>query len=160
VKRLRNYGQRVRYYHDEEGRNSRLDEMQAAILRVKLAELHRWNDQRRKIAAIYDEELRGSSASRPELIDGSVSSRHLFPILVDAARRDRIREELTAAGVDTQIHYPVPLHKQKAYSALFDGLTLPHAEEAAGRLISLPMYPQLTEDEARHVAAAVKKIVG
>lgn len=152
LKRLRNYGQRVRYYHDEEGRNSRLDEMQAAILRVKLKHLNRWNERRREIANIYEEMLEGSSARVARVTEDGASARHLFVVRVPAARREEIRRAMQERGVATQIHYPVPLHKQKAYAEMFEELILPNAEAAADELISLPLYPQMTDEQVRRVA--------
>ncbi len=157
VRRLRNYGQRVRYYHDEEGRNSRLDEIQAAVLRVKLRHLGRWNEQRRHLAGRY-EELLPLAVTVPLVHAGSVSSRHLFPVLVSASRRDALREELSREGIETQIHYPVPLHRQKAYMDMFVGASYRHGEDAAARLITLPLFPQLPEESVEFVAATLRRL--
>jgi dTDP-4-amino-4,6-dideoxygalactose transaminase len=158
LRRLRNYGQRVRYYHDEEGRNSRLDEMQAAVLRVKLRHLDRWNERRRRLADIYGESLEGGGARAPRLTDTCVPARHLYPVRVPAARRDRIRDELKRRGVETQIHYPVPVHRQRAYAGMFAGAEFPAAERAAAELVTLPLYPQMEEAQVRRAAAALREI--
>lgn len=159
LQRLRNYGQRVRYYHDDEGRNSRLDEIQAAILRVKLRHLDSWNERRRHLAGVYQTELASSGAEVPPLTEGCVSVRHLYPIRVPAARRDQIRDEMKQRGVDTQIHYPVPIHRQKAYASMFSGEEFPVAEQAAAEIITLPLYPQLDEAHVRRVAAALRESI-
>ena len=159
VRRLRNYGQRVRYYHDEEGRNSRLDELQAAILRVKLRHIDRWNEARRKLASLYEERFAGTAVFVPKLVSGATSSRHLFPVMVPDGRRDEIRDALAKEGIETLIHYPVPLHLQKAFSENIKTGALPVSESAARRLITLPLYPQLAqEDVARTAEALIRQV--
>lgn len=160
LRRLRNYGQRVRYYHDEEGRNSRLDEMQAAILRVKLRHLERWNARRREIAETYETLLEGSTVRVPQLSNKCISVRHLFPVRVPSERRDAVREDLKEQGIDTQIHYPVPIHLQKAYAPMFQGKRYPVAEEAAGELLTLPLYPQMNDAQVQRVTAALRENTG
>lgn len=160
LRRLRNYGQRVRYHHDDEGRNSRLDEMQAAILRVKLPMLDGWNARRRDLAARYEELLTDCAGVLvPVVPAGSISSRHLFPVRVAADSRDRLRDELLKRGVETQIHYPIPLHRQRAYEGLLGGVRLPIAEGVAGELISLPLYPQMQNSEIDLVAGHLRELV-
>lgn len=156
LQRIRNYGQRVRYYHDEEGRNSRLDEVQAAILRVKLRHLERWNARRREIAGLYETLLADSSARAPKVLAGCVSVRHLYPVRVPREQREAVRAAMQQQGIDTQIHYPVPLHRQQAYAPLFAGESFPAAEAAAEELISLPLYPQLSDREVHRVANALR----
>jgi dTDP-4-amino-4,6-dideoxygalactose transaminase len=150
LRMLRNYGQRVRYHHDEEGRNSRLDEVQAAVLRAKLRHLPSWNDRRRALAARYEERLAGAT-TLVEVPERCTPVRHLFPVRVATERRDAVRARMQELGVDTQIHYPIPLHRQKAYAHLFAGESYPAAEAAAGELISLPLYPQLDVEEIDRV---------
>lgn len=161
INRLRNYGQRVRYHHDEEGRNSRLDEIQAAILRAKLGHLSRWNEQRRALAAVYDHELAGAGAAVriPMVPAACVSACHLYPVRVEAARRDAVRDAMQERGVATQIHYPVPIHRQKAYAASFEDASFPAAEAAAGELLTLPLFPQMTPEQARQAAAALVEVL-
>jgi dTDP-4-amino-4,6-dideoxygalactose transaminase len=155
VRRLRNYGQRVRYYHDEEGRNSRLDELQAAILQVKLRQLDQWNARRRQLAELYTAHLNESPIGIPRVRDDCVSARHLYPIRIANEGRDQIREALKRHGIDAQIHYPVPIHRQKAYLAEFQGHRFPAAEQAAGELLSLPLYPQLADEQVQRVASVL-----
>jgi dTDP-4-amino-4,6-dideoxygalactose transaminase len=160
LRRLRNYGQRVRYYHDEEGRNSRLDEIQAAILRVKLTRLDGWNQQRQEIASRYELLLADCSAIEiPVVPDGSRSSRHLFPVRIVGLNRDHVRQQLLDRGIETQIHYPVPLHRQRAYADSLPAVSYPVAERVADQLLSLPLYPQLREAEVDRVAEELRNIV-
>ena len=156
LRMLRNYGQSRRYHHDVEGSNSRLDELQAAILSLKLPKLELWNERRRTIAAMYGDAL-GEVVQIPPLEPGTTSSRHLFPIRVPSARRDAIRDSLGAAGIGTQIHYPIPLHRQRAYADSFANLSFQNAEAAAGELISLPLFPQLRDEEVHAVIDAVRE---
>ncbi len=152
VRRLRHYGQSSRYVHDEEGLNSRMDEIQAAVLRVKLRHLDAWNARRRALAQLYETHLSGVT---PIVITaGGESVHHLFPVLT--SRRDGLQAHLDARGVQTLIHYPIPLHLQPCYSHWGLGRgSFPVAERAAERLLSLPLFPQLEDREARRVVAAI-----
>ena len=153
VRRLRQYGQSSRYRHDEEGLNSRMDELQATILRLKLRRLDGWNARRRTLAARYARAL--SSVDTPVTTIGGESVHHLYPILVE--RRDALQAHLAAHSVQTLVHYPIPLHLQPCYRAWGCGTgAFPVAEAAADRLLSLPLFPQLTDDEARAVVAAIE----
>lgn len=150
LRRLRNYGSSVRYVHEERGFNSRLDPLQAAILRVKLGHLDRWNIRRQEIANRYLRELAGSGLVLPEVPAGSESSWHLFP--VRHPERDALRTALTAAGVETLIHYPIPPHLQRAYADLgFGRGTFPIAEATAETMLSLPIGPAMTETQVDRV---------
>ena len=153
IRRLRVYGQGDRYRHEERGVNSRLDEVQAAMLRVKLPHLKRWNERRAEIAAAYDEALAGTAVRPLARRDG----KHVFHLyVVDAPDRDGFRSELERQGVATLIHYPLPIHRQPAYNELADGpVPLPNAEALAERIVSLPLYPELSDDEVGAVSAAV-----
>jgi dTDP-4-amino-4,6-dideoxygalactose transaminase len=152
VRRLRQYGQSSRYRHDEAGLNSRMDELQAAVLRVKLPHLDRWNARRRALAALYGRAL--PSMETPAVTSGGESVHHLHPVLVE--HRDALQAHLDARGVQTLVHYPVPLHLQPCYRAWgFGEGAFPVAEAAARRLLSLPLFPQLGDDEARAVVAAI-----
>jgi dTDP-4-amino-4,6-dideoxygalactose transaminase len=151
VRRLRHGGQLTRYEHVEAGVNSRLDELQAAVLLARLPLLVDWTARRRALAALYRAGLAGSEVTPvPELDPGHVY--HLFP--VRHSRRDHLRAALDAAGVDTLIHYPVPLHQQPAL-ALTNPDPCPVAEAAAAELLSLPLHPRLTDSECYRVVAAV-----
>lgn len=142
VRLLRNYGQREKYHHEVLGFNHRLDTLQAAALRVKLRHLDGWNDARRERATAYSQALREVGVQPPYVIDGVEHVWHLFVIEVD--RREARRHRMFERGIETGIHYPIPIHRQRAY----DGLPLatggyPVTERAASRILSLPIYPQL-----------------
>jgi dTDP-4-amino-4,6-dideoxygalactose transaminase len=153
--RLRNGGQSSRYVHDEVGVNSRLDELQAAVLRVKLERLEGWNQRRRDLADVYCEVLKGSPVEPVATTPESESVRHLF--VVRAPDREGLCEALVADGVQTLIHYPVPAHLQPAYRDLGQGKgSCPVAEKAAEEILSLPLYPELTEEQVERVANAIR----
>lgn len=153
---LRNHGSRVRYYHDEIGFNSRLDELQAAILNVKLKRIDAYNAGRRKAAALYNRELAVPGIVTPfESKDGG-HVYHQYTIKIQD--RDKVKEKLDSAKVSSMIYYPVPLHLQSAYKDL--GMkqgSLPVAEQVAKEVLSLPMYPELGEEQIKSVTDAVKK---
>jgi dTDP-4-amino-4,6-dideoxygalactose transaminase len=156
LRMLRNYGERPdqRYCHAIPGYNSRLDEIQAAILRVKLRHLDAWNTRRREIAAWYDTHLQNPALVLPTERSGAMHVYHLY--VPRCRQRDALRAHLAEQGVGTQIHYPIPLHLQEATASLGLGPGhCPEAERAAAEVISLPIYPELTEAQLRHVAAAV-----
>ena len=151
---LRNYGQTKRYYHEIKGLNSRLDEMQAAILRVRLPMLDAWNERRRQIALRYSSLLVGSTVRPPVEASYGKHVYHLY--VVRSPRRDDLQRHLQSLGVETLIHYPVPVHLQTAYSDLgFPAGSFPHAEAAASEILSLPIYPELTDDAVQRVVEAV-----
>jgi dTDP-3-amino-3,4,6-trideoxy-alpha-D-glucose transaminase len=153
VRRLRNYGSARRYEHVELGHNSRLDELQSAVLRVKLGALEAWNARRAAIARRYLAELPGT-VTPPAVRDGAEPSWHLFA--VRSERRDALRAHLEAAGVQTLIHYPVPPHRQPAYAGTpLAEARLPVADRVAETVLSLPMGPHLSEAEADRVIEAV-----
>jgi dTDP-4-amino-4,6-dideoxygalactose transaminase len=154
VRRLRNYGEARRYYHATRGVNSRLDEMQAAILRAKLPLLDGWNRRRREIAAIYDREITNESIRKPVELDYGVHNYHLY--VVRCRRRDELQKHMADCGVGTLIHYPVPIHLQEAYQDLNqrEG-SFPIAEECSREVLTLPVFPELTDDEATYVAESV-----
>jgi dTDP-4-amino-4,6-dideoxygalactose transaminase len=155
VRLLRQYGWAERYLSSIPGYNSRLDELQAAILRVKLRHLDVDNDRRRALAARYDELLRGSSVRTPRVRAGAEHSYHLY--VVESERRDALQAHLRERGVHTMIHYPVPVHAQAAYlGRLAAPGSLPVSERAAREVLSLPMYPELGEEAVGRVAEAVR----
>jgi dTDP-4-amino-4,6-dideoxygalactose transaminase len=158
VRTMRNYGQRARYEHVHLAWNRRLDTIQAAILRVKLRHLDAWNESRRRIASMYDELLAGTNAGLPHSLPDVEHVYHLYVIQVD--ERERVRAELESRGIGTGIHYPVPIHLQPAYrSAGFGPGSFRITEAAAERVLSLPMYPELTDADVRRVAGAVAALV-
>jgi dTDP-4-amino-4,6-dideoxygalactose transaminase len=159
VKRLRQYGWSRRDFAETEGRNSRLDEIQAAILRVKLFSLEDENKRRRTIAARYDKGFQKLPVTLLEMRDGAVSARHLYPIRTD--RRDDLRVFLESRGIETAVHYPIPLHLQPAYSFLGNRRgDFPVSERASETVLSLPIYPSLSDDQVDLVIAAVAEFFG
>ena len=151
---LRNYGQSKRYYHDREGVNSRLDEIQAAILACQLPYLAQWNERRRQIAALYDRGL-SDLVQVPEKLSDNHHVYHLY--VIQTENRDQLISHLGQAGVQALIHYPVPAHKQQAYSYLnYQDGSLPVTEAIVDRIVSLPMYPGLTDQETNFVIASVR----
>ena len=155
MKRLRNGGQTQKYQHGEFGVNSRLDEMQAAILRARLTRLPRWTEERRALAREYRRALDGvTSVGVPRECDpGHVS--HLFPVL--SPERDRVQAHLHAAGIETLIHYPIAITRQPALAAM-QPAACPRAERACAEVFSLPLYPALPLDAVRRVAAALHEV--
>jgi dTDP-3-amino-3,4,6-trideoxy-alpha-D-glucose transaminase len=159
VRRLRNGGQMARYQHVEAGMNSRLDEIQAAVLRARLPFLPRWTARRRALAARYRQALAATIATLPERDPGHVY--HLFP--VRCADRDGLRAHLAAAGIETLVHYPVALPAHPAFAEATAAAAAgqprqarwPEATRAAGELLSLPLNPRLSEADALRVAEAV-----
>jgi dTDP-4-amino-4,6-dideoxygalactose transaminase len=150
----RNYGQSCRYYHSVKGVNSRLDEIQAAVLRAKVPFLDAWNRRRAEISRRYTELLTAPGLRKPEERSYGTHAWHLYT--VRRPDRDELLGRLTAAGVQTLIHYPVPIHLQEAYSDL--GLargSFPVAERAADEILSLPLFPHLREDEIDYVVGCV-----
>jgi dTDP-4-amino-4,6-dideoxygalactose transaminase len=153
---LREYGWRQRYVSDLAGWNTRLDELQAAILRVKLRTLDADNTRRRHLAALYDELLTASSVVLPPAMSYGEHVYHLY--VVRSARRDELQAFLKERGVGTLIHYPVPIHLQPAYRGrMGDAGSLPETERAAREILSLPMFPELTEAQVQQVAQAVRE---
>lgn len=159
VRMLRDHGAERRYYHELVGWNSRLDELQAAILRAKLPHLQRWNAQRRSHASLYETLLDGSPVITPVTAGGNCHVYHLYVVRVP--RRDELRAWLQEHGVGTGIHYPVPIHLQRAYSDLgYQRGDLPVTERVADEILSLPMFPELQREQIAYVADAVRAFVG
>lgn len=147
---LRNYGETSRYYHDTEGLNSRLDEIQAAILRVKLPHLDSWNQMRKDNAACYRENLRGVDFMKsPEYSD---SNYHLFVIRVE--KRERFTDYLKENGVPSLLHYPVPVNRQNAFTGVVNGETV-HADNFTDSICSLPVHPWLREEDLKRISEVV-----
>jgi dTDP-4-amino-4,6-dideoxygalactose transaminase len=152
LRRLRNYGQTRKYHHETMGYNTRLDEIQAAILRTKLKSLDAANAARRKLAGAYGRQI-DPRFCPPKTLAGRESVFHLF--VIQSASRDAMQERLLQLGMQTQVHYPIPVHLQKAFAGRGIWKSLPETERLAGRVLSLPMYPSLTMEQAERVAAAV-----
>jgi dTDP-4-amino-4,6-dideoxygalactose transaminase len=156
---LREHGQSAKYCHDIEGYNGRLDAIQAGLLRVKLRHLPDWNEQRRARARAYDRLLSTvENVAFPVVPRWSQHVYHLYVVRV--AERARVQQELAAAGIGTGIHYPTPLHLTKAYEWLqFRPGDFPVAELLSSQILSLPMYPELSEDSQRRVAQTLLDVV-
>ena len=157
MRMIREYGWKSRYVSDIKGLNSRLDEIQAAILRVKLPRLAAANARRREIAGLYDRGLTGVLPT-PAVRTGATHVYHQYVVRVPAEKRESIRERMAERGVGTLIHYPVPVHLQPAYKGKtwLAGGGLSVTERAAGEVLSLPMYPELTAAAIDETIAAVK----
>jgi dTDP-4-amino-4,6-dideoxygalactose transaminase len=168
VRRLRNHGSRQRYYHEEIGWNSRLDAMQAAVLRVKLKHIDDWNQRRRIVACRYHGLLVGTGLVKAEaqtvnqqapiaLLASLPEAHHIYhQFVVRAWRRDELRNFLTGRGIGSEIYYPVPLHLQQCFSYLgYRAGDLPESERAAKEVLALPIFPELREDEQQRVVAAI-----
>ncbi|HYP02752.1 MAG TPA: DegT/DnrJ/EryC1/StrS family aminotransferase [Pyrinomonadaceae bacterium] len=159
VRLLRDHGSEQKYRHDIIGYNFRLEGMQGAVLSVKLKYLDGWNDLRRAHAARYGELLAGAhSAGALALPEELPYARHIYHLyVVQTSERDELQKHLTAAGVQTGIHYPVPVHLQPAYRALGKRAgDFPEAERQAARVLSLPMFPELTDEQIARVAEAIR----
>jgi dTDP-4-amino-4,6-dideoxygalactose transaminase len=155
---LREYGWRERYVSDVAGWNTRLDELQAAILRVKLRTLDADNSRRRQLAALYSELLAPAPVTVPQEMSYGQHVYHLY--VVQSVQRDALQAFLKERGVGTLIHYPVPIHLQPAYRGrLGDVGSFPETEHAAREILSLPMFPELSESEVRQVAKVVREFV-
>lgn len=152
---LRNYGQKTRYIHLMKGMNSRLDEIQAAILNVKLPKLDGFIANRNKVASLYLELLKDvQQITLPKVREGHTHAFHLFAIL--AENRDGLMKFLNENGVQSLVHYPIPIHKQKCYEE-YDSQKLERTEMLAEQLLSIPIHPFMDESEATHVADKIKE---
>jgi dTDP-4-amino-4,6-dideoxygalactose transaminase len=160
MRRLRNHGGKDRYYHDEIGANSRLDSIQAAVLRAKMPHLQKWNSERRERARTYTQLLEASgvtAAGRITLLKTLPAAHHVYhQYVVRAQKRDELRAFLDERGVGTQIYYPVPLHLQKCFSYLGHAVgDFPETERAAAEVLALPMFAELHEDEQQYVVECI-----
>jgi len=156
---LRRYGEKKKYQHVLKGGNSRLDEIQAAILRVKLKFLDQWNKERRNKAFLYRRMLEYTEVSCPVEKEQARHIYHLF--VIRTKRRDPLQKFLKEKGIETLIHYPVPIHLQKAYKELgYQRRDLPITERYAQEILSLPFYPELTGEEIREVREQIRDFFG
>jgi len=153
VKQLRNYGSKIKYHHDIIGFNSRLDEIQAAFLRIKLSKLDEWNKKRQNIAERYTELLSDTSLVLPLFPSYVEPVWHLY--VIRSRKRDALQQHLRNKGIETAIHYPVPSHRQSSYKN-YGHLSLPVAELLAKEIISLPIYHLLGHEELVHVVSAIR----
>ena len=157
VRMLSNYGSQTKYSHDVKGVNSRLDELHAAFLRVKLKHLDEWNARRRNLVECYRQCLAGTTVLLPETLSGFESVFHLF--VIRSINRDMLQAGLKEAGIETLIHYPRPPHKQGAYNSMKD-TDLPVAESMSREILSLPIGPHLSTTMVEAVASHIKLILG
>lgn len=157
IRMLRNYGMKVKYHHDIMGANSRMDEMQAAFLNVKLAKLAEWTDNRRRLAGIYFDELKGvDGLILPHVPEWANPVWHVFAVRVLNGKRDELIQYLEDRNIGCNVHYPIPIHMQKCYQSLGYKLgDFPSAESSADELISLPLDAYHTEDEIKFVIKAI-----
>lgn len=156
VRMLRQYGWKERYISSVPGTNSRLDELQAAILRVKLRSLASDNVRRRQIAAAYCEAIDGQTICSPHQIDGTLHAMHLF--VVRSERRDELQDFMRAAGIGTALHYPKPIHRQPSYAArIRGGDRLPETESLYREILTLPMFPELTDSDVKKVCDVLRQ---
>ncbi len=152
---LRNYGQKDRYQHMLIGYNSRLDEIQAAFLREKLPRLKEWVDRRQKAAQAYDRGIGRINLIKPDLAEGSTHAYYLYVLSVED--RDCLREHLSSRGIQTLIHYPVPIHKQEAFKSLRIQGDLSNTERRSTQIVSLPLHPWIREDEIAYVIESIRE---
>lgn len=164
--RLRNYGASSKYFHVESGTNSRLDTLQAAVLHQKLPHLANWNSDRLTIAQQYDTELAPLASAGIIPIQNQSGTGHVYHLYVMRIletcplQREELQEKLTAAGIQTGIHYPIPCHLQPAFTYLgYQASDFPQAEKLAKQILSLPMYPGLKNSQVKEVVAAIASIL-
>ena len=159
LRMLRNYGQSKKYYHDITGWNSRLDTVQAAILRIKLRHLAAWNDARRRHAVAYGEQLKSTPLILPKEMPGNRHIYHLYVVHVHG--RKRFMEYLSGQGIGCGIHYPVPIHLQAAYRDLgYSSGSMPITERLAPTLVSLPMFPEMTTGQLDYTCERIRAYFG
>ena len=164
AKLLRDHGSKVRYEHEAIGINSRLDAVQAAILKVKLQHLEDWNAKRQAVAARYEALLaRVDGVRSPKAIAGGKSVWNQYTVLIENSEgemRDRLREKMQAQGVSTMVYYPIPLHQQSVYADLgYAAGSLPNTEKAAGQVLALPMFPELTAEQQEQVVSTLASVL-
>jgi dTDP-4-amino-4,6-dideoxygalactose transaminase len=157
IRLLRNYGSRVKYVNEAKGVNSRIDPIQAAVLRTKIPHLDSWNERRRATAATYTEHLTNLGLVLPQVPQWAEPAWHLY--VVRSAERNRLQSGLTKADIGTLIHYPIPPHQQDAYSDLAPLRPLPLASQFAGEVLSLPIGPQLSHEDVESVVSAVRAVL-
>jgi dTDP-4-amino-4,6-dideoxygalactose transaminase len=155
---LRNHGSQVRYHHKVIGYNSRLDEIQAVVLRTKLKHIGEYNAGRRRVAHLYTENLKDSAVTTPHEDGKGVHVYHQYTVLTDI--RDKIMEALTDARIASAIYYPIPLHRQEVFAYDYRNISLPVAEEISNRCLALPIFPEMTDAQVREVVAVIKAVAG
>ncbi len=159
IRMLRDHGSEKKYYHDMIGYNARMEGIQGAVLGVKLGYLEKWNKERNRVAARYRERLQGVPIAVPSESADFYQVYHLF--VIETEQRDALQQFLSDAEIPTLIHYPIPIHRQKAY--LEAGLKpghFPVTEKLAGQILSLPIYPELRDDQVDYVALKIREFFG
>jgi dTDP-4-amino-4,6-dideoxygalactose transaminase len=158
IKAMRNYGQKKKYHHDFLGYNRRLDSIQAAVLRIKLKRLDEWNNLRAKNAKLYNNLLAGSGISVPS---EPIKTKHVYHLyVVRHEKRDLLQNHLADNDISSGIHYPIPIHLQKAYEMLeMKPGSLPVTEKYAKEILSLPMFPELKKPEIEYVCEKINSFV-
>ena len=154
LRMLRNYGQQRKYHHECVGVNSRMDEIHATILNTKLKYLDRWNEKRRHISTTYNESLDNSNVVLPVESHYAHHVYHLY--VVRSKTRSVLIDHLHKSGIQTQIHYPIPVHKQKAYAQTVGNIRLPVTEKVCDQIVSLPMHVWLTDKEATFIGDLIR----
>ena len=161
VRMLADHGRKEKYVHETEGRNSRLDTIQAAVLRVKLKYLSKWNECRSQIADRYKRNLHGcGNIALPYVPGYATPVWHLFVVQLLGVDRDKVMNKMREKGIGVSIHYPIPLHRQPAYKGRLDHYSFPEVEEISKRILSLPIYPEMTDDMVDYVSEQLLKAVG
>lgn len=155
IRRIANHGRKDKYTHDMIGVNSRLDGLQGAVLGVKLAHMDDWNARRRAKAALYDQLFEATAIRTLAVTEGAEPVYHLYVVRVPATERERLVALLNDQGIDAAVHYPVPLHLQPPLQGS-QSAPLPVTEQAAGEVISLPVYPEMTDDDVHRIADTLK----
>lgn len=153
IRKLANYGSELKYVHELQGINSRLDEMQAAFLRIKLKYLDQWNEMRKTIAAFYEKELDRTYYIMPEEAKEKENVYHIFPVL--CKNRNGLQMFLKENGIETNIHYPIPVYKQDAYAGEFMGQSFPVTDRICDEELSLPVFPGMSTEQMEYVAEKV-----
>jgi dTDP-4-amino-4,6-dideoxygalactose transaminase len=167
MRSLRNYGATRKYFHTDYGTNSRLDTLQAAILKTKLPHLHAWNSDRNRAAQRYDQLLQDLAPHGIAPLENHTSGGHVYHLYVVritancALDRDALQASLNDLGIQTGIHYPIPCHLQPAFQHLgYEEGRFPHAEAMSQEMLSLPMYPGLSDADILRVVDSIKDLVG
>jgi dTDP-4-amino-4,6-dideoxygalactose transaminase len=160
IRMIRDHGQAKKYYHDIEGYNGRLDTIQAGMLVIKLKHLANWNERRRALAKEYERMFEGVTEFKAP-VEPSYSKAVYHLYVVRVKNREKLQAELAAANIGTGIHYPIPLHQQKAYAHLgYNTGDFPVTEKIAPEIISLPMFPQLTREQQQYIAETLMQLTG
>lgn len=158
LRMLRNHGSKVRYYHDIIGYNSRLDEMQAVVLRAKIKHIATYNQERRRVAHRYNAGLAGLPVTTPHEDGFGTHVFHQYTLLTN--QREAIQQALQAENIASAIYYPIPLHQQNVFKPDYPNLSLPVAESVAQHCLSLPIYPELTDPSIDHICAVIRRAIG